>query len=57
MLLPHSMLQSWEIKGKVVVVLCSVYLDVRVRKAGRRRRGGIRLPETASVEKLEGAEE
>lgn len=31
--------------------------DVRVGKAGRRRRGGIRFPETASVEKLEGAEE
>lgn len=51
------MLQSWEIKGKVVVVLCSVYLDVRVGKAGRRRRGGIRFPEIASVEKLDGAEE
>lgn len=44
---PLSMFQSWEIKGKVMIVLCSVYPDVKVRKAGRRRRGGIRLPGTA----------
>lgn len=49
----HSFLhhvQGWEIKGKFMVLLGSVCLEVRVGRAGRRKRG-IRLPETEKFEK------